>query len=343
MGKETKKTEITITPKHLILMVVLVAAIAVSATFGTVKILKYRDEKQVEEQEKQKAAQTEIETELNDILKDDNATISDIEELYKKDLPKLDQKTATNYIDSLAYLVYINISKYDLSSAEEELIATACDDNGDYKASMMSDETLASKLEELQNIHAYVGYRNGGVVANVDYKYFIDTYGDYMKEDYKTIFTLYSKEQSEDYYDNTTKTYHMDVLVDRIKSLSSSISKFSDSELADVYQDSLDFYLQIYFGGYNNTPLFDENGVLNSYVKESYGACAKDDKNPISQNCLEILSLYEASEDKWSDDIEAYVYKISNHESDTNGDSENADDTSAQTESSAAPESENVE
>ena len=328
MGKNTKKSEIILTPKHFVAMVVIVAAIAVAATFGTVKILQYRDEQKVAEQEKQKEEQTEIESELSNILKDDSATISDIEELYKKDLPKLDEKTATNYIDSLAYLVYINISEYDLSSAEEQLVAAACDEKGDYKASMLSDETLASKLDEMQKIHAYIGYRNGGVVANVDYKYFIDTYGEYMKDDYKSIFSLYSKEQSEDYYDSASKTYHMDVLVDRIKSLNTSISEFSDSELLDVYKDSLDFYLQIYFGGYNNTPLFDDSGVLNSYVKESYESCAKDEKNPISQYCLEILSLYEASGDKWSDDVETYVYKISNHDSDA---TDNSTDTDQQT------------
>ncbi len=295
------------------LFALLIAGIIVVSSLSSVLIYRAIDNNDKQKQEAQEAEIKDATAELKALMEDEDATIEEIEKAFDKYFPKLDKETATGFIDSLAYLTHYNLSIVgELNDAELALVYQSLDQDGIYNPELMVDESLKEKLDAIIEYHALIAQVNGEIIVAVDYGYFVDTYGEYMAEDYKAIFDFYEKEQKEDYIDAETDNLMCDVVLDRITTLDAFIVKYSTSSLKDVYKSTRDFYIKEYLGLYSTERVYDDELKLKDYILESYKKVAKDKESPIYEDISDILKAYENSGYVRNAEVETLLLSASN-------------------------------
>ena len=312
MSSKNKKNNISTVvknKKNYILAVLLLVLIMVGTSVSSVLIYRFLEKK---ETQKTEVSKEKVE-ELKDLMEDENATIEDIEKAFNEYFPNMDTETTTSFIDSLAYLTHYNLSLIgELTEDELTYIYEACDINGIYNPELMANQSLKEKLNAIIDYHAIVSLVNGEIIIAVDYGYFIDTYGEYMAEDYKSIFEFYEKEQKESYIDSEKGELICSVVLDRISTLNALITKFNNSTLKEVYKSTKDFYLREYYGLYSTDLVYDENMKLKDYILESYKEVAADKESVIKDNTIKLLSAYESSSYTRNADVESVLLTITN-------------------------------
>lgn len=298
--------------KNIVFLVIIVVAVIVSS-FASIGVYRYFDNKDEEKQEAQKKEQQSVASELQALLEEKEISIEEIDKAFEEKLPLLDKTTATGFIDSLAYLTYYNISLVgELTEAEILLVYEALDAEGTYDESLMVDDSLKQKLGALIESHARIGEVNGNINISVDYGYFVNTYGEYMEDDYKAIFKFYDKEQKESYIDVEKEELMCDVLVDRIEELCSLCVIYKDSGLLDVFKSTKDFYMKEYLGVYSPGKVFEGEDLLKEYVMESYKKVSEDKESPIKEDIDKVLEVYAQTENKKTPEVESLLFDITN-------------------------------
>lgn len=295
--------------KKQILSVLFLVAVIVVSSLSSVLIYRAIDKK---EDTKIEEVQT-LTDELKAMMEDEDVSIEEIEKEFGKTLPKLEKEVATSFIDSLAYLTHYNISIVgELNEAEIALVYQSLDQDGIYNPELMTDESLKEKLGAIIDYHAIVSLVNGDIIVSVDYGYFLDTYGEYMAEDYKSIFAFYEKEQKEDYINSETNELLCDVVLERISTLDALIVKYSSSNLKDVYKSTKDFYMKEYLGLYSTQRVYDDELKLKDYIVQSYKKVADDKESPIKDEISNILSAYEKNGYVRNSEIETLLLSATN-------------------------------
>lgn len=288
---------------------ILGVALVFGISFSSIAIYNKMEEKREERKEENRIESMTTEEKLNELLESEEATIKEVEEAYAQYLPELSIETATAYIDSLAYLTYFNISMYpSLTEDEKMYVIEACDADGMYVPDMMMNETLKKKLQTLMDARAGVYYTNGEVLISVDYRYYLDTYGEYMADDYKSIFEFYANEQKVDYIDMFEDAFICEVVLDRIFALNTCMENFKDSSLYEVFESSRNFYLKEYYGIYSPDYVYDADGKVKDYMLESYKELARGE-TIFAEEAKKVIEAYETSGGKKSTDVETAIFQ----------------------------------
>lgn len=202
-----------------------------------------------------------------------NISEADGTEKLQEHLKKITEEDATGIVDRLLYATYSAAGQYVLSDEETNEINAVLNGCVPELEKIENDE-IRTKLTDLKNReHITVRYVNGQMFYDVDYGYFIDSFGDRLLPDYKMMLEFYEREKTRDYSDTVNDTLYTEEVISRLETLR-SLKEMARSDLKEVVEESYRFYQAVYLGAYNQGYIFSD-GRIRPEILESYRAYAE--------------------------------------------------------------------
>ena len=185
-----------------------------------------------------------------------------------KDMPAED---CTDIIDVYIYGTYNYANNVDasLTEAEADALTSAITGDDNIDIEKITDESIKTHFKELREEHVVPRYVNESLFMDCDYKYFSDTFGKYLLPDYKEMLDFFEEEKNKSYCKASESMLYTDVVENRLDKLYEIISKYPESMVMPVIQDSYRFYKSVYLGAYDQNYIFN-NGSILKYVYDAY-------------------------------------------------------------------------
>lgn len=224
-------------------------------------------------------------------------TSDEAKEKLLKDFSKMDKADCTQIVDTYIYGTYNAAMQYTLSDDEtNELMFVTPGSETTPDLSRLEDADMKQKFEDLLNEdHIIVRYVNGDIFYDVDYGYFIQSFGDYLNDDYKELLTLYDDEKNENYYDQANNEFYASVVTSRLDRLYQLLTKYPDSDILESIQTSYIFYKSVYLGAYAQEYIFDSGSIRQNVFDnyKEYVSVCKDEE--LKSFLSELIADYEES------------------------------------------------
>ena len=222
-------------------------------------------------------------------------TSEEIETKLVEAFASLDEADRTELVDTYLYGVYNVAAQYSLTDVQtNEILASCINQDGTIDFSKLEDEDLKKQIEELEPQHVVLKYLNGSLFWDADYKYFDDTFGSYVREDYGKLIHFYSEEKQFSYCDESQETLYPEIVENRLKELYSLLCTYPDSDIYDIINESYLFYKAVFLGAYSQDYIFAD-GEVKPEILERYRSFADATQDEDLRLILtELLSDYAA-------------------------------------------------
>lgn len=210
---------------------------------------------------------------LNTLKSLDSYTSDEAKEKLLSDFENMDKPDCTEIVDTYIYGTYNAAMQYSLTDEETDaLIFVTKGGSHEPDLSKLEDKELREKFEELKNEdHIIIRYVNDDIFYDVDYKYFLDSFGSYLNDDYYSLLSLYEEEKNEDYADMANNEFYAGVVEKRLEKLYKLLTDYPNSDIYTSALSSYLFYKAVYLGAYAQDYIFD-SGSIRENVLDSYKA-----------------------------------------------------------------------
>ena len=253
-----------------------IAILIVSISIGVKCYINYSVTTALNNAKEAELTKEEYKTDSVNILKTlDSYTSEEVKEKLLANFSFMDKADCTEVVDTYIYGTYNAAMQYTLTDEETDaLMFVTASDAHQPDLSRLEDEELKEKFD-------------------VDYKYFLDTFGEYLNDDYYSLLSFYEEEKNSDYVDDANEDFHADVVTDRLDKLYQMLTAYPTSDIFTSIQSSYYFYKAIYLGAYAQDYIFD-SGSLRENVMESYKAYKDTCKDNTFKEFLdELVKDYE--------------------------------------------------
>lgn len=222
-------------------------------------------------------------------------TSEEIENKLVEAFASLDETDRTELVDTYLYGIYNVAAQYSLTDVQtNEILASCINQDGTTDFSKLEDEELKKQIEELEPQHVVLKYLNGSLFWDADYKYFDETFGSYVREDYGKLIHFYSEEKQFSYCDESQETLYPEIVENRLKELYSLLCTYPDSDIYDIINESYLFYKAVFLGAYSQDYIFAD-GEVKPEILERYRSFADATQDEDLRLILtELLSDYAA-------------------------------------------------
>lgn len=273
-----------------------IAILIISISIGVKCYINYSVTTALNNAKEAELTKEEYKTDSVNILKTlDSYTSEEVKEKLLGNFSFMDKADCTEVVDTYIYGTYNAAMQYTLTDEETDaLMFVTASDAHQPDLSRLDDEELKEKFENLKNEeHIVIRYVNNDIFYDVDYKYFLDSFGEYLNDDYYSLLSFYEEEKNSDYVDDANEDFHADVVTDRLDKLYQMLTAYPTSDIFTSIQSSYYFYKAIYLGAYAQDYIFD-SGSLRENVMESYKAYKDTCKDNTFKEFLgELVKDYE--------------------------------------------------
>jgi len=182
---------------------------------------------------------------------------------------KMDASECTRVIDTWIYGTYNTAAQYNVTEDDEDQIYHALKEDKSVDIDEIHDDELKNKLRELAKEHIVIRFVNGFLFYDIDYGYFHDSFGKYIRPDYDAMIALFDEEKTVDYCDEGQETLYTDVVMKRLNDIYKIMQAYPDSDIMSVMHDTYNVYKSIIFGAYAQDYIY-ENGCVKNEILEHY-------------------------------------------------------------------------
>ena len=259
--------------KFLLFLVVLIVAVV-----GIISGIQYKTYKENE--------MVDLKNETVNYLSSEHKK-SEIEETLKTNFSKLSKEDCTYVVDLYLHETYALASQ---SMVDDDMTNV-----------LYGIREYCIKLADQNVVLRFV---NGDLFFDVDYGYFVDTYGQYINDDYAAVLRLYNEEKINDYYDSGTNTMYYETVEKRLKEVYDLMQEYPNATTLTSMKNYYEFYKKIYLGAYAQDYVFESGAkvkedVLNQYKK--FVETVKDEE--FKEFLTKLINDYEGSDRSRTVDI----------------------------------------
>ena len=249
-------------------------------------------------------------------FEDSTVLIHELEE----NIEKLSIKEAQKAVDGLMYVMYNEFYKTELNedfkNMANQYISKGVDLNNVEQLNSLEDKDFAVFIKDKLNKGYYFPTVDNKVSFQINYKKLIEKFSKYMGTDIIDLMNFYH-EEGQDYFLNTeTKRLNLEVVSERLLNLETLVKKHSKSSYLNAFQQSYDFYSQLYFGAADYNYIYDGNLMLLPEVKSHMQDLVKSNPDTnIAKNINKYLEKMSKSEYIKNDDIKVFLIDLTNVDS----------------------------
>lgn len=283
--KNTKKEN-----KFLLFLVVLIVAVV-----GIISGIQYKTYKENE--------MVDLKNETVNYLSSEHKK-SEIEETLKTNFSKLSKEDCTYVVDLYLHATYALASQSMVDDDMTNVLYGIMDENRKFDFDKIEDNDLREYCIKLADQNVVLRFVNGDLFFDVDYGYFVDTYGQYINDDYAAVLRLYNEEKINDYYDSGTNTMYYETVEKRLKEVYDLMQEYPNATTLTSMKNYYEFYKKIYLGAYAQDYVFESGAkvkeeVLNRY--KEFVETVKDEE--FNEFLTKLINDYEGSDRSRTVDI----------------------------------------
>lgn len=216
----------------------------------------------------------EIIKKFDDLLADEDLSITDIIQYIKSNISLTSKETATMMVERLE-----GEQEYYLSSIEEEfaseevqsILIEAILDGVDYKdPTNIQDKDVKALLNKTIDNGYSIDQAEGYVYPIIDYSLY-EVFSSYINEDADTYFNIMATEARSPFAKDAALIISWDEVIYRALATEAYLDLYGSSTKANLIRELHNRYLRVALHGLDNTPLFEyETKVMNDEAKAVY-------------------------------------------------------------------------
>lgn len=231
----------------------------------------------------------------------------------------LDQKKASDSVDALLYSIYqyknqmndvIKGLQPTLKTYEEKGI------NFNKKADIekIDDKILKAFLEEAKSRYLIIAKENDQYIVGADFDKVLSLYKPYMADDLKAMVQFSKEEFAVKYYDEKNQKMNFDVVADRILLMEGLAKKYPNSYYTPWFNQSKDFYYQLYFGMNGNSITKKDQTLLPDVEAHFKSMMEKHSGTDFSKNISLFFDEYKKNGNKLNDNVYVFLLDLTKKE-----------------------------
>lgn len=283
--KNTKKEN-----KFLLFLVVLIVAVV-----GIISGIQYKTYKENE--------MVDLKNETVNYLSSEHKK-SEIEETLKTSFSKLSKEDCTYVVDLYLHATYALASQSMVDDDMTNVLYGIMDENRKFDFDKIEDNDLSEYCIKLADQNVVLRFVNGDLFFDVDYGYFVDTYGQYINDDYAAVLRLYNEEKINDYYDSGTNTMYYETVEKRLKEVYDLMQEYPNATTLTSMKNYYEFYKKIYLGAYAQDYVFESGAKVKEEVLNRYKEFVETVKDEEFKEFLtKLINDYEGSDRSRTVDI----------------------------------------
>lgn len=224
-------------------------------------------------------------------------TGEEIETKLTESFKHLSKEENTEIIDLYLHATYSLANQELIDDETANILYSVMDSEKQFDFTKITDDEIKAACEELQRQHIVPRFCNGNLFFDVDYPYFIETYREYLNDDYVALISLYSDEKIYDYYNPETDLMNYDIVESRLNSAYQLMKTYPNSDLMASMQDYYNFYKCVYLGAYSQDYVYDSGIKIKDdlFAKyKDYVLITKDDE--LQKFMEELITMYDQSD-----------------------------------------------
>lgn len=270
----------------------IIAAVAAAAVLATAGILwtNHVKEQTAADIKAKTEAETTLVTDAQKFLSESHTKKEREDKLLDTFKQLNDKEKATDLTDAYIYGAWAVAQNTQLSDDDTNLLTATLDSEDKLHTENLTDDTLKKTISSMEDQCVTLRYVNGQIFWDVNYQYFIDAFGDYLREDYLDTLRFYELEKTESYVDQANDVLNYDVVYDRLDRSYALYDKYKDSDLNSVLKSNYDFYKAVLFGGYYQTYIWSDSAEIKDDAKAAWTAYADKSKDPDMKPFIEKIT-----------------------------------------------------
>jgi len=258
---------------------------------------------------------------------------AELVKLLNQNIEGLDEKKASDSVDALLYSVYQY--KEDMNAVTkglQPLLATyeekGINLNEKEEIEKVDDKVVQAFLEQAQSRYLKVAKENAQYVVVADFDKVLSLYGKYMADDLKAMVEFSKAEFEVKYYDEGTQKMNLDVISDRIVLMENLSKEHPESYYANWFNQSKNFYYQLYFGMNGNAITKKDQTLLPEVESHFQSMLSKHEGTEFANNITLFFEEYKKNGNKVNDNVYVFLLDVTKKEHETISNNETGDKSS---------------
>lgn len=256
-------------------------------------------------------------------------TATDIEKDIDQNILKLDEETASSVVNAYIYSLYqVNSDMVSVINSLQGKITTVLDENNidlekgitDEQINKLPDGLVKGLLQEMKKNYLVLHKDNETYYSNVDMNKILNKYSDKISSGLYEIMAFRAVEDEKAIYSSKDNSFDIDEVVNRIMMIENKEGEWNDTEYAEQWLASKQYYYSILFG-VNHVFFFEteedgtyaENPKIKDEIIEKYKSISEN--NPDSELAKDVTSYLDTlktSEYKMDSSVTEFVVNLMN-------------------------------
>lgn len=236
-----------------------------------------------------------------------------------KNVSGLSEENASQAIDALIYVIYQKRDQMDgvakglsttLASYEEK----GLDLNDPSIIDSIEDPIAKSFLEQMHERFLLIDKKGEEYTVVSNFDVLLNQYGSFMAEDLKAMVEFSKDEYENPYLDEKSQAFNYKLIAERIVLMEKLKTKHSTSYYASWFEQSKNFYAQLYFGMSGNDITNNDDTIKEDVLKAYTDALSVHEGTEFAQSLAKVLDMYKAEGSKFTDNLYVYLLDVTKTE-----------------------------